>query len=139
MFKKLHIPVNRSNLKSKYQAVAMAKRMIDTGRSVVFFPEGGIVTKHPPQMMPFKEGAFRTAIEKQIPIVPVSLPYNWIILPDDGKYHLRKHCLRIVIHEPIPTAGLSMENLNELRKQAFAVIENELEQSNYANHQRHHS
>lgn len=138
MFRKLHIPVNRSNSRSRFRAVELAKGMVDTGRSVVFFPEGGIVSKNPPQMVPFKDGAFRTAIEKQIPVVPVSLPYNWIILPDDGSYLFRSKSIKIVIHEPISTKGKGMDELNEIRQKAHTTIQNELDQYTYENNKRNH-
>ena len=40
-------------------------------------------------MIPFKDGPFRIAIEKKVPVVPVTMPYNRQILPDDGKYYYR--------------------------------------------------
>ncbi len=138
MFRRLHIPVNRSNGRSRFRAVELAKNMVDKGRCVVFFPEGGIVSQNPPQMMPFKDGAFRTAIEKQIPVVPVSLPYNWIILPDDGTFMLRSVAIKMVIHEPIPTKGKSIDHLNEIRQKAYTTIQNELDKYEYENNQRNH-
>ena len=66
----MDIPVNR---KSRTDAVRSIKRMeieIDKGRSLVIFPEGTIpVNTH--HTLPFKNGAFKLAIDKQIPIVPV--------------------------------------------------------------------
>ena len=74
MFKKLHIPVDRRSPQSRYQSLVRADEMLESGRSVVFFPEGGITTKEPPKLMPFKDGAFKLAIEKQIPLIPVTIP-----------------------------------------------------------------
>jgi 1-acyl-sn-glycerol-3-phosphate acyltransferase len=133
MFRRLHIPVNRGNSKSRFMAVELAKAMVDKGRSVVFFPEGGIVSKHPPTMTAFKDGAFRTAIEKQIPVVPVSLPYNWIILPDDGSFMFHSRSIKMVIHPPIHTQGLGMDKLDEIKRMAYETIQNELDQYSYEN------
>ena len=73
---------------------------IDEGKNLVIFPEGGIITLKDPVMAKFKDGAFRVAIEKQIAIVPVTIPFNWIILPPD-EFLLRWHPLKVIFHEPI--------------------------------------
>jgi len=125
IYRKVHITVNRDSLKSKYNTMVRALEAIDSGKSVFLFPEGGIKSENPPRMAPFKEGAFRVAIEKQIPIVPVTIPYNWIILPETEQL-FRWRRGRIIIHEPIPTEGLTLENLDELRKKVFTVIDQEL-------------
>src|SRR5690606_4456358 len=83
MYSRLHITVDRAKLKSRYITLVQSLKALDQGKSLVIFPEGGIVSKYPPAMGEFKDGAFRAAIEKQIPIVPVTIPYNWIILPAD--------------------------------------------------------
>ena len=74
----------------------------------------------------FKDGAFKIAIEKQIPIVPVTIPYNWLILPDDGKWSGRPHIAMAIFHEPIETRGMTLENLGELMTKTREVITKEL-------------
>lgn len=130
MFKKLHIPVNRSSLKSRFEAAEAAKKMVEFGRSVVFFPEGGIVAKQPPRMVSFKDGAFKTAIERQVPIVPISLPYNWIILPDDGSFLLRGKTIKFVVHKPISTANMDASDIKTLKEKVHSIIQNQLDRDN---------
>lgn len=125
MYKKLHITVDRSKLKSRYISLKKSMEAIDEGKSLVIFPEGGIVTERDPVMGRFKDGAFRVAIEKQIAIVPVTIPYNWIILPPD-EFLLRWNLLKIVFHEPIETAGMTLEEIAVLRDKTRVVIETEL-------------
>jgi 1-acyl-sn-glycerol-3-phosphate acyltransferase len=101
-------------------------RAIDEGKSLMIFPEGGIVTKHPPNMVKFKDGAFRVAIEKQIPVVPVTIPFNWIILPDHPELLLNRKLMKIVFHEPIDTTEYTMDRIEELKEKVFNVIHHEL-------------
>ena len=96
----------------------------------MIFPEGGIVSKNMPQMARFKDGAFRLAIEKQIPIVPITIPYNWIWLPDDGKLLLHRHENLIIFHDPIKTKDFTIENIGLLKTKVFEVISNELKSRN---------
>jgi 1-acyl-sn-glycerol-3-phosphate acyltransferase len=125
MYKKLHITVDRSSLKSKFNTLKQSMQAIDEGKNLVIFPEGGIVTDKDPVIGRFKDGAFRIAIEKQIPIVPVTIPYNWIILPPN-EFLLRWHRLKIVFHEPISTAGLGSTDIDALKQKVFQVIQDEL-------------
>lgn len=125
MYSKLHITVDRAKLKSRYITLVKSLKAIDSGKSLVIFPEGGIVTKYPPAMGEFKDGAFRAAIEKQIPIVPVTIPYNWIILPAD-QFLLQWKPIKVIFHEPIDPSIYTLKELQILKTRVKAVIENEL-------------
>lgn len=126
MYRKLHITVDRSRLKSKFNTLLQSLKALDEGKSLVIYPEGGIVTHHPPQMARFKDGAFRAAIEKQIAIVPVTIPDNWIILPDKKKLRLAFGTVSVIFHQPIETKGLGLEHIDLLKHQVFEVIQTEL-------------
>jgi 1-acyl-sn-glycerol-3-phosphate acyltransferase len=126
MYSKLHITVDRSKLKSRVNTIIKSMQAIDEGKSLIIFPEGGIYGEHPPRMTPFKDGAFRTAIEKQIPVVPVTIPFNWIILPDEKPLCLQHRLMKVIFHEPIETTGYTLDRLNELKHRVFETITNEL-------------
>lgn len=125
MYKKLHITVDRAKLKSRYITLVKSLKAIDQGKSLVIFPEGGIVTRYPPAMGEFKDGAFRAAIEKQIAIVPVTIPYNWIILPPD-QFLLHWKPLKVVFHEPIDPSIYTLKELHLLKARVKSIIEDEL-------------
>lgn len=126
MYRKLHITVDRASLKSRVNTIKRSLQAIDEGKSLMIFPEGGIATKHPPHMVKFKDGAFRVAIEKQILIVPVTIPFNWIILPDHPELLLNRKLMKVIFHEPIDTAAYTMERIEELKEKVYAVINQEL-------------
>lgn len=127
MYRKLHITVDRASLSSRVNTLKRAMQAIDEGKSLVIFPEGGILTKHAPKMIKFKDGAFRVAIEKQIPIVPVTIPNNWIILPDQEPLLLRWGLMKVIFHEPIDTKGMTLKDVDALKDQAYSIIHTELE------------
>ncbi|MCU0383688.1 MAG: 1-acyl-sn-glycerol-3-phosphate acyltransferase [Cyclobacteriaceae bacterium] len=128
MYKKLHITVDRGSISSRVNTLKKSMQAIDEGKSLVIFPEGGILTKNPPTMVDFKDGAFRVAIEKQIPIVPVTLINIWEILPDEKYMLFRWRPIRMVFHTPIETKQTTLENLPELKQKAFACINETLKQ-----------
>ena len=125
MYSKLHITVDRSNLKSRYSSLIQSMDAIDQGKSLVIYPEGGIVTKKDPVIARFKDGAFRVAIEKQIPIVPVTIPYNWIILPP-YEFLVWRGMIKVIFHEPIETTGLTLADADALRDKTYAIMNQEL-------------
>ncbi len=134
MYRKLHITVDRSSLISKFNTFKQSVEAIEQGKSLIIFPEGGMVTQHPPRMGRFKDGAFRAAIEKQIPIVPVTIPNNWIILPDASSLRLKRGLVKVIFHKPIATQGLTLADMDGLKEQVFDVIDRQL---NYEHRPRH--
>ncbi len=126
MYSKLHITVDRAKLKSRYITLVKSLKALDQGKSLVIFPEGGIVTKHPPAMGEFKDGAFRAAIEKQISIVPVTIPYNWIILPPD-QFLMQWKKMKIIFHEPVDPSIYTLKDLDNLKEKVRSIIKNELQ------------
>lgn len=130
MFRKLHVTVNRKSMKDRYQALQKSMKAVDEGHSLVMFPEGGVMSEEPPKMARFKEGPFRVAIEKQIPVIPVTIPYNWLILPDDDSFLLYPQTCYVVVHEAIPTKGLTIDDLPALRDRVYAIIDQELKKYN---------
>ncbi len=123
-FKNLHIAVDRDRLKSRAETMKRTAESLDAGSSVIIFPEGGIFTIQPPQMIPFKNGAFRLAIEKQIAIIPVTLSYNHLILPDDGKMLLRRRSAKMILHEALVPNVTDTEGT--LKEKCFEIIQKQL-------------
>jgi 1-acyl-sn-glycerol-3-phosphate acyltransferase len=78
-------------------------------------------------MARFKDGAFRASIEKQIPIVPVTIPYNWIILPPD-QFLLRWRPLKVIFHEPVYPSGYTLADIEQLKSRVRNIIDSELQQ-----------
>ena len=126
MYRSLHITVDRSKLKSRYETMLRTLQAIDDGKSLVIFPEGGIITEKDPVIAKFKDGAFRASIEKQIPIVPVTIPYNWIILPPN-EFLLNWRPLKIVFHEPIDPSAYTLDRIDEYKDAVRKVIQGELD------------
>ncbi len=132
-FKEMNILVNRENNKSSHRAFIRAGEDIDKGDSVFIFPEGGISSSG--RLRGFKNGAFKLAIEKQIPIVPVTYLNNWKILQNGGffKSYGRPGVSKVVVHEPIATKGMSAEDLLTLKTKVHDIILNELTTYNNEN------
>ncbi|HMN04797.1 MAG TPA: lysophospholipid acyltransferase family protein [Flavobacteriales bacterium] len=123
-FKDMHIAVNRGNGVEAARALMKAGMAVDQGSAVSIFPEGTI-SPDAPRMLPFKDGAFRLAVKKQVPVVPITFLDNWYLFGDPEKPLSwgRPGVARAVVHAPIPTAGLGAADVDALRQHVFEAIE----------------
>jgi 1-acyl-sn-glycerol-3-phosphate acyltransferase len=129
-FKNLHIAVDRSRVKSRAETMRRAGLALDRGSSMVLFPEGGIYTQNPPHLVPFKNGAFRLAMEKQISIIPVTLSYNHVILADQKELIIKRMPAKMVLHQAINPADFTSDEA--LKQCCFEVIQEQLLKDNPA-------
>ena len=123
----LDIPVNRKKITDAHKAFSESGKKIDEDISVVIYPEGTISSAG--VLKPFKNGAFKLAIEKQVPIVPVVNLNNWWFLQNGGffKSNGRPGVPNIVVGNPIPTSGLTEKNADELKEKVYTFMQHELE------------
>ncbi len=119
----MNILVDRNSKTGSGKALKKMLNEIDKGNPLVIFPEGTI-SKKAPLLAPFKSGAFAIAIQKQVPIVPVTFVTNWKLLQRSGIWRGKAGpgIARVIIHKPIQTTGLNRENIDQLQKKVQTII-----------------
>ena len=125
MFRNVHIPIDRDSRSKAYKSMLEAKKRLKLGQNICIFPQGGIRGKGI-WLTNFKDGPFRLALETGIPIVPVTIPYNWCMLGRDFKFSYQKR-VEIIYHEPIETSNLAPEKIKLLKKQTYNTVAKQLE------------
>ncbi|WP_131537798.1 lysophospholipid acyltransferase family protein [Pedobacter nototheniae] len=126
-FKTIDISVNRDSKISAFRAFKKAGDNLEKGMSLIIFPEGKIDDHYPPKLGEFKNGPFRLAIDKNIPLVPVSIANIWQINWDDGaKYGSKPGICDIYVHKPINTAGLTPNDSDVLKEKVYKLIDSRL-------------
>jgi 1-acyl-sn-glycerol-3-phosphate acyltransferase len=73
--------------------------------------------------MPFRKGAFVLAIASGMPIVPVICRGTRRLMPRGSKLTVVPGDVEVVIEAPIPTAGLTYEDRDDLSARVRAAIE----------------
>jgi 1-acyl-sn-glycerol-3-phosphate acyltransferase len=127
-FRTIDITVNRESKISSFRAFKVAAERLKNGISVVIFPEATIPEVYPPELYPFKNGAFRLAIDLKIPILPITSLDTWKVLWDTGKeYGSRPGICNIFVHKPIETAHLTLDDADTLRDEVHELIKQKLE------------
>jgi 1-acyl-sn-glycerol-3-phosphate acyltransferase len=113
------IPLTRGDADSTQKALAAARDRLETKVSVMIFPEG--TRSNTGELREFKAGAFKLAIEAQLPILPLAV-YG-------TRDALRKHDWRlgnadatVRVLEPVSTAGLTLDDLDDLRRRVRTMI-----------------
>lgn len=124
-YKRSCILVDRTSSKSKMEVFSRAQNRLNQGLSICIFPEGGVPDDESIVLDEFKDGAFRLAIEHQIPIVPITYADNkkrfsyTFFSGSPGK-------MRVKIHAEIETIGKKAEDRRALRDQCRQVIYQQL-------------
>ncbi|GIV34445.1 MAG: 1-acyl-sn-glycerol-3-phosphate acyltransferase [Chitinophagales bacterium] len=120
MFRKALILVDRSNPESRRQSMERMREIIGKNISVLIAPEG-TRNRTPEPLQPFKDGAFRLAIECQLPVIPMVLLNTRRLYPNDE--WLLHHCpLGCHFLEPVSTEGLKEKDIPELKEKVHTLM-----------------
>jgi 1-acyl-sn-glycerol-3-phosphate acyltransferase len=119
----MNILVDRDNKSDAIRVVKRISEEINRGRPLIMFPEGTI-SKQAPKLTSFKPGVFVMAIQKQIPILPVTFITNWERLQRGGLFAGKASpgLAEVVIHKPILTTGLTKNEVVLLQNQVREII-----------------
>jgi len=114
------IPIDRDHPALAKRTLEEAAAKLGRTVSLVIFPEG---TRAPAgQMLPFKGGAFVLAIEQQVPVVPVAIHNTAQVMPAHGYLTIRGGRVVVEILDPIPTAGLGLEDRHALKQRVREAL-----------------
>jgi 1-acyl-sn-glycerol-3-phosphate acyltransferase len=114
------IPLVRGSSRSIKRAMRRAAWYVERGMPVLFFPEG--TRSRDGGLLPFKDGAFRLAIDTGAHVLPIALSGtehalrkgDWKPSPARG---------RITVGAPIPTSGLTLADLPGLKLTTRAALD----------------
>lgn len=116
--------VNNSSPAAVKRTMEQAERQLRDGMSLVVFPEGA--RSWDGKMRAFKKGAFRLAVEFNLPVVPMTIDGAFEVMPRFKKLP-RPGTITITIHPPIPATS-DGHDLPRLMAQARQTIEQGLQQ-----------
>jgi len=114
------ICLDQQNPTRSVGAIKSAVKSLRAGMPLVIFPEGGRTDDG--HIKPFLPGAFFLAIKAQVDIVPIALVGTFQLLPMDT-YHIKCRPLEMRVGEPIPTAGLTVRDMEALSRKVQAALE----------------
>ncbi|MFD2517418.1 lysophospholipid acyltransferase family protein [Salinimicrobium flavum] len=129
-YKRTCILVDRENQRSRKEVFDSAQRRLNNGTSICIFPEGGVPDDVDMILDTFKDGAFRLAIDHQIPVVPIVFYDNKKRFP----YIFSKGGpgrMRVKFKKFLCTKGKSQDDKKFLREETREVFLKELQEENF--------
>lgn len=123
-YKRTCILVDRNCVKSRKGVFLRAQNRLKQGLSICIFPEG-LVPEVDVELAPFKDGAFRLAINHQIPIVPLTFAdnkkrFSYVFFSGGPGI------MRVKMHQFFRTEGLAIKETKPLNEKVRTVILNQL-------------
>ena len=114
------VGVDRADREKAMASISRGAASLRAGNSFLIFPEG--TRSRTGELLPFKKGGFIMALEAQVPIVPVAVSGGRDAMRK-GSAVVRPVNVTVRVGKPIPTAGLTLADRDDL----IARVRNEVE------------
>jgi 1-acyl-sn-glycerol-3-phosphate acyltransferase len=114
------IKLVRGDRDSTINAIAQCRDRLSKKVSVMIFPEG--TRSKTWEMLPFKDGAFRLAIEGQVPVLPIAVAGTRHAMAKGTFRFMRARAMAQLL-EPIDTTGMTLADIGTLKAIARERIE----------------
>ncbi len=113
------IAVRRGEKDSAQEAMNTCARWLDKGMPIMIFPEG--TRSKTDELLPFKDGAFRLAIEKGADVLPMAVSGTRRALPKHSWRFAPSRAL-VTVGTPISTQGMTLADVERLKNMAREQI-----------------
>jgi len=120
-----YISLARGNKESVMRMMEKSGDVLERGESLFIFPEG---TRSPDgEIHRFKSGAFRLALDKNVPVLPVLIDGTGGVLPRKGIIFSSGYRLSMRVLKPIFPAEFNTDDPDRLAMQVQLMMEKALE------------
>lgn len=116
------VAVRRAERSSRAEAMEECRDRLSKRVSIMIFPEG--TRSRSSELLPFRDGAFRLAIETGAPILPLVVAGTRDAMAS-GSLVFRRARAEVRALEPIPTEGLTLADASALRERVRELIDTE--------------
>ncbi len=113
------VPIQRGFGPSAIEAIAKCREVLADRVSVMIFPEGTRSTTA--DLLPFKDGAFRLAIDAGVPILPLVVHGTSTALPKHD-WRFGRSTAVVQVLDPVETTGLTPADVPALKDRVRRMI-----------------
>lgn len=110
--------LDRKDIARGKRSIDRAVRKVSRGAAMIIFPEGTRSQGGP--VAPFRHGSFKLATRAEALLVPVSIDGTAGVW--EKTHRITPTTVRFTVHEPIPTAGMGMEERRRLPERVRDII-----------------
>lgn len=118
---KLYLSVDRSNKEARYRSMQNMRKSLEEGISVFICPEGTRNRTSQP-LLDFKDGAFRLAIEAQIPVAVLTVMDSQKLLSPLRPVELAPGTIHAIWDKPVETKGMTEKDIPALKEKVRALM-----------------
>ncbi|MEI8280431.1 MAG: 1-acyl-sn-glycerol-3-phosphate acyltransferase [Bacteroidota bacterium] len=122
IYKSGSVLVDRKKESSRRESFTKMQEILEIGINLCLYPEG-TRNKTDQPLQSFYDGAFVTAVKSQKPIIPALIFGTKHILSNTSKTWAWPHPVQIHFLEPIPTQGLSLDDVAALKEKIHNLME----------------
>lgn len=113
------VPVRRGERSSGASAMALSRDRLRKRVSVMIFPEG---TRSPDtDMLPFRDGAFRLAVDAGVPILPMAVAGTREAMAKHS-FRFQRTVAEVRVLPPVETTGLGPDDVPALKQRVRLMI-----------------
>ena len=122
--------MDRSDIRQSLTVINEAAKQLKAGYSTVIFPEGS--RSKGPEMGEFKAGSLKLAMKAGVPIVPIAIKGSYRLMEKQG-FKIRPASVEITVFDPVPTKGLSKDEVQDLPQRVKDIIRGGVEENQEPN------
>lgn len=111
--------IDRGDARASLRTIAEGVELVKQGFSMAIFPEG--TRSRGPEMGEFKAGSLKLATKAGCPVLPITISGSYKLYEETGNVR-ENESLRLIVHPPVETAGLSRKELAELPDRIEEII-----------------
>jgi len=129
IYKYAVVRVDRGSAENRAKSVRNMKSILKKGISIIVFPEGTFNMTHNP-LKDFYDGAFRVAIETQMPIKPMLFLDAYDRMSYRSIFSLTPGKNRVIYLEEVPVEGLTQKDVSFLKQKIYELMDHKLREYN---------
>jgi 1-acyl-sn-glycerol-3-phosphate acyltransferase len=114
-----YIPIDKLDGSKAIEDIEIIKANIKKGKSILLFPEGTFGFSE--GLRPFKLGAFKIAVDMEVPICPIAISGLRYTLRGNS-WLLKRNPLSVVCGEPIYSHSHEWSEVVRLKNDAYSFI-----------------
>jgi len=119
------VAIDRSHARKGRDAVHEAAQRVRGGQRMVLFPEGTRTRDPGGAMQPFRRGSFKIAMLADATVVPVTIEGSRLLMARARPEGFSGR-VQLVVHDPIPLAGMDEEARKRVPEQVERLISDAL-------------
>jgi 1-acyl-sn-glycerol-3-phosphate acyltransferase len=123
IYKTVVVTVDRSSITARANSLRKMKRELDSGNSILIFPEGTFTDQPQPTLVPFQSGGFSLALMQEVDVLPLLFLDTAQRIHPSQLWKMTPGLNRAVFLPPIPYTQFGKKEGEQLKNYAQAYMQ----------------